>query len=400
MGTTHPANIERTSNVQRRMSSMLDVRRSMFDVFHRLAYIFGPRNVAETIWKMRPLTALAVVLLVAGPWFTAVAMKTNGEFLNGFFGVHHFHRFTAPMDNHAGPVWFYLAAICVGFFPWIIFLSPSIAELRRRTGEGNSSSPADILVVSWVVVWVGFFSLATTKFPHYVVPAYPALALFTSGFVDRWTRQPEIYGRALRSAAWLTMAAVGLGILIVVPMVARRFLPEEPMLGLAGLPLIGGAVAFALFAERRQIVRALASLIAASIIFLLAVFGFAAVRVDRNQNTPLLADAIRRHSAGARARIATYGYFRPGLVYYCNHRIEALPGPNQVAEFLQTSSEGAFLVTTEEAYQDLRSRLPAPIGVLERSPWFLKSGQTVVLLGKVSANTLADRGGESAGRRE
>jgi hypothetical protein len=28
--------------------------------------------------------------------------------------------------------------------------------------------------------------------------------------------------------------------------------------------------------------------------------------------------------------------------------------------------------------------LPSRIGVLERSPWFLKSGQTLVLLGDVS----------------
>jgi 4-amino-4-deoxy-L-arabinose transferase-like glycosyltransferase len=401
VGTALETNIEnRTSNVEHRINSKFDVRSSMFEVLKSLSAVFGPRNLARTIWKMRPLTALAVVLLVAGPWFAAVAIQTNGEFLNGFFGVHHFHRFTAPMDNHAGPAWFYLAAICVGFFPWIIFLSPSIAELRRRAREEDSSRPADILVVSWVVVWVGFFSLATTKFPHYVVPAYPALALFTAGFVERWTRRSEIYGRALRSAAWLTVAAAGLGILVVVPLVARRFLPGEQMLGLVGLPLVGGAVACAVFAERRQIVRALASLTVASVIFLLGVFGFAAVQVARHQSTPALADAFRRHSRADRVRLATYGYFRPGLVYYCDHRIEQLPDPNQVAEFLQANSDRAFLVTTEEAYRQLEPLLPAQFGVLERGPWFLKSGQTVVLLGKVPADSLVGRDGESDRRLE
>jgi 4-amino-4-deoxy-L-arabinose transferase-like glycosyltransferase len=348
---------------------------------------------------MRPLTAVAVVLLVAGPWFAAVSIRTNGEFLNGFFGVHHFHRFTAPMDNHAGPVWFYLAAICVGFFPWIIFLSPGVAEIRRRTREGNPSVPADILIVSWAIVWVGFFSLATTKFPHYVVPAYPALALFTAGFVDRWTRQPEIYGRLARSAAWGTVAAVGLGILIIVPLVARRYLQGEQLPGLAGLPLVAGAVACALLAGRRQIVHALASLTLATIAFLGTVFGYAAVQIDRYQNTPALAETIRRHSPGNGLRIATYGYFRPGLVYYCNDRIEQLPNPQKVAEFLQTNHEGAFLVTTQEACRQLESLLPAQFKVLERGPWFMKSGQTVVLLGKVSRDALAGTDGESDRRR-
>ena len=39
-----------------------------------------------------------------------------------------------------------------------------------------------LLVLSWIAVWVGFFSLAGTKLPSYVVPAYPALALVTGSF--------------------------------------------------------------------------------------------------------------------------------------------------------------------------------------------------------------------------
>src|SRR5262249_14518386 len=60
---------------------------------------FAPTRFLGTLWAMRPLTALAAVLLTAGPWFTAVGIKTRGEFLRSFFGVHHFHRFTSPMDN-------------------------------------------------------------------------------------------------------------------------------------------------------------------------------------------------------------------------------------------------------------------------------------------------------------
>ncbi len=198
----------------------------------------------------------------------------------------------------------------------------------------------------------------------------------------------------------MTVAAVGLGILIVVPFVAQRHLPGEGWLGLAGVPLLGGAAASAFFTERRQITRALASLTVATAAFLLTVFGFAAVQVDRHQNAPALAEAIRRHSPEDRLRIATYGYFRPGLVYHCHHRIEQLPDPKQAAEFLRTNPECAFLVTTEEAYRQMESLLPPQIGVLERGPWFLKSDQTVVLLGKVSEDALANKERGTSQRRE
>src|SRR5262249_46368164 len=147
-----------------------------------------------------------------------------------------------------------------GFFPWIVFLWPSLIELRRRIRECDRWRPADILAVSWVVVWVGFFSLASTKFPHYVVPAYPALALLTACFINRWTRHPEIYGILARNAAWCTVAAAGIGILIVAPLVSRVHLQGEPFLGLVGLPLVVGAAVCAWFTERGRVAGALASL--------------------------------------------------------------------------------------------------------------------------------------------
>jgi 4-amino-4-deoxy-L-arabinose transferase-like glycosyltransferase len=373
------------------------------------ARAFAPAHVLRTVWSMRPLTALAAVLFVAGPWFVAVGIKTRGEFLTGFFGVHHFHRFTSGMDNHAGPIWYYLAAICVGFFPWIIFLSPSLSEVRRRFREREPSRPADILVGAWCVVWIGFFSLATTKFPHYVVPAYPALALWTAGFLDRWTRQADIYGRVARNAAWGTVAVAGLGIVIVLPFVEREFIPGERLLGLPGVPLLAGAAWCAFFTERRQITRALAGLTATAVVFLAAIFEVAAVQVDQHQNTVGFARTMHRLRPADNARVATFGYFRPGLVYYCDQPVELLADRSRAVGFLTANPGRGFLLTTEEEYGKLAPLLPAEFGVLEREPWFLKSGRMLVLVGSTAGSdvsrenerrVLSDNGQTSSRRRE
>lgn len=42
---------------------------------------FGPVNFVQTTWRMRPLSALAVLLAVAGPWYLLVGLQTDGEFL-------------------------------------------------------------------------------------------------------------------------------------------------------------------------------------------------------------------------------------------------------------------------------------------------------------------------------
>src|SRR5262249_42117891 len=70
--------------------------------FAWLATLLHPVHVLRTIWSMRPLTAIAMVLLVAGPWYALVGLRTDGEWLVGFFGVHNFGRFLHPMENHRG----------------------------------------------------------------------------------------------------------------------------------------------------------------------------------------------------------------------------------------------------------------------------------------------------------
>src|SRR6185436_5218048 len=125
-------------------------------------------------------------------------------------------------------------------------------------------------------------------------------------FVDRWIANTKIYGKLARRGAWATVAAVGVGILIIIPFVAKLHLPGEQLLCLAGLPLIPGAVLGAWLTERRQIAKALACLTATAAIFFVGLFAVAAPHVDRHQNTAPFANAIHDRCPARRARIATY----------------------------------------------------------------------------------------------
>jgi 4-amino-4-deoxy-L-arabinose transferase-like glycosyltransferase len=278
-------------------------------------------------------------------------------------------------------------AICVGFFPWSVFLSPCCIDLVRRmrasTGhsDGGDPRPADLLLTVWCIVWVGFFSLASTKFPHYVIPAYPALALLTARFVDRWISETEIYGKWARRGAWATVALTGAGILIAVPFVANLHLPGEQLLCLAGLPLIPGAILCALLTERQQITKALACLSATAAVFFVGLFAVAAPHVDRHQNAATFANAIHERCPARNARIATYQFFRPGFVYYCNERVEQFFDAPSATTYLRESPGRSFLVTTEDEYRQIAAELPPNFGIIERGPWFLKQGRTLVLLG-------------------
>lgn len=352
--------------------------------------LLDPRVIVSLIWSLRPLTAVLAVLIVAAPWYVAVSLATHGEFLAGFFGTHHFNRFLNPMDNHSGPAWYYLAAVCVGFFPWIIFLSPTLIQWYSRVRARDAWYPGDVLCAAWCLVWFGFFSLASTKFPHYVVPAYPALALMTAAFVDRWIARFDLYGTLPRRGAWITIGIVGIGILIAVPIIEHVVLGRIGYAGIAGTPLIAGAILAAIFTERRQVARGVVAVTGSAIVFLVVLFAVSAVEIDRHQNSDVIAMMIREDAGPDRPHIAHFHYYRPGLTFYCREPVEKLIRPEDAIEFLSGPSP-AYLLTSQHEYEALASQLPPETEVLGRLPWFLKRGKEVVLLRRsVEPTRLAD----------
>jgi 4-amino-4-deoxy-L-arabinose transferase-like glycosyltransferase len=135
----------------------------------------------------------AVVGLVAGPWFVAVAAQAPGAFAD-FVWVHHVLRFLAPVD-HEKPAWFYLPSILLGALPWTLLLAPAFRFLLRRP------RPAGLHCILLAVLWcLAFFSLSGCKRPAYILPAFALLALILGTYLTHG---------AQRSAAVWRCGSVG-----------------------------------------------------------------------------------------------------------------------------------------------------------------------------------------------
>ncbi len=346
-------------------------------VLMKLLRPFAPRNLLRATWQMRPLTAVGLLAAVALPWYIMVGLQTDGEWLVKFFGVHNLHRALKPMQGHGGPVFYYIPAILIGFFPWSVFLGPSLIELVRRVRQNHAWKTGYIFVACWTGVFVGFWSIAGTKLPHYVLPAYPALALLTAAFVDAWITDPVCVNRWWLRNANATLVVVGIGMIVALPIIASIFLPGEWMLGLVGLVLVvGGALSF-FFAERDQPSRAMVAFAVMSVVFLTGIFGFAALRVDRYQNAPVLVAEIRKASPG-QPQLAGYRFFRESLVFYAGEPVPHYGTADQLQEFLDTAKH-PYVFTTDKHEEELQRRFPGAFSVLIRRPRFLRSGEVVVL---------------------
>jgi 4-amino-4-deoxy-L-arabinose transferase-like glycosyltransferase len=120
---------------------------------------------------------LAIVLVVAGPWHLAAALRQPG-FAWFYFINEHLLRFLGerlPDDYHHGPLWYYLPRLPLMLLPWSGFL----LLLRRQPGSPDPANGAIVRFCQAALLFpLLFFSLSQAKAEYYLLVAAPALALW------------------------------------------------------------------------------------------------------------------------------------------------------------------------------------------------------------------------------
>jgi 4-amino-4-deoxy-L-arabinose transferase-like glycosyltransferase len=337
---------------------------------------FPVRRFVASAWQMRPVTLVLAVLAVAAPWYIAVHLATDGAFTDEFFFRHNIERATSAMEGHRGPIVYYLGAALVGFFPWSILAVPLLLETRHALREHGPDDLGVKLMLCWIVVWIGAFSVVSTKLPSYIMPAYPAIALLAGLYVDRW-----LAARASTAERWMpwalaALAVVGVALCICMPLVAQTFLPGDEILGTVGaIPIVTAAAAW-LAARRGRAPIAATSLAIGATVFVVAMFGFGQVRVDRRQVSESLATFVRANG-GDDANLVAFRDLEPSMVFYARKAIPTLREFEE-ATTLFARNESAYLLASSDAVDELRRHLPEDVEIVAREAKFLESGETVI----------------------
>ena len=358
--------------------------------------MFSPSLFIKTVWSMRPLTAVAVVLLIAAPWYALVDQQTEGDFTRLFFWGEHFGRATTAFEGHRGGLWFYPLAILIGFFPWSIWWGPVTLSLFSQRTERGSQHIVDVLALCWIGVQVGAFSVAQTKLASYVTPCYPALAILTARHLVNWADH-----RTSISEVWSMLATTGLSLgglltMIGLGLAAQLYFDQQYTLALIGLiPLLGGI--WASYQIRRgQRPAALKTLVLTACLFCFCLFGIGTVAIDRYQHSAAVLQPIARSSP--EQLVASYRSLESSWIYYGGKPIyeclagtdETSPGtltkqhwwqpkPRLTASELASIDPRVVFLTTDEHVEELQLQLPPAFQVHETTDYFLKNRKIVVL---------------------
>ena len=354
---------------------------------------YNPLAFFMTVWKMRPITAATVVLLVATPWYLLVQWRTDGEFMREFIGVHHLGRMSQAMDNHSGPMVYYFAACLIGLYPWSAFAIPTAISWFGQWKLPEQSS-AVRFVSCWVAVYLVIFSLASTKLPNYVLPAYPALAIMIGRYFALWTQDLNSVSRGWLNAGWILLILFGAVVVAGIPLsgfiefsgqtlldrmgVERVVQQRIVWLGVAGVPLVlfGFIGACLLWSDRPRLSAGAFSVGALSMMVTLC--QYVAPELDRFQTPQLLAERWRSQLSSGDSHVAVLGYFRPTMVFYFGRELDFCDSSDEAIK-VANAGGASILVTTGKQYAKIKGQLSESTQVIERVSQFPNRDEVVVL---------------------
>lgn len=140
------------------------------------------QNRWRRLYELFDWPGVLLFSLLTLPWFAAMQHRFP-DFLDYFFVVQHFKRFTENGFNNIMPLWFYPAVLALAFLPWL----PWIVRATRTSSESSDTqNSVRLLLLIWAAVIVVFFSLPRSKLLGYILPAVPPLAVLAAqGFQGR-----------------------------------------------------------------------------------------------------------------------------------------------------------------------------------------------------------------------
>ncbi len=287
--------------------------------------------------RLRPLAGLAVTAAVALPWYGLELLVEGQPFWDSFFGYHNLQRFTAVVNHHLQPWWFFGPVLVVASLPFTPLLLAGLGAALRQRGPVDPPRSLRLFAACWLLAVLAFFTLAATKLPSYWLPATPAAGLLIAlAAQDLALRRPGTARQ--RRARWavlggtlalVALLAAGLAASpLWIPLIRDPEMPTLPAELLAsglvlraaacfGLALLLGVLLWSPLGRRRGRGAWLVALQAPLLLFALVALQPMARLGDRVRQLP-----VRRMAAAVLAQgrpaepLAMVGILKPSLHYY------------------------------------------------------------------------------------
>jgi 4-amino-4-deoxy-L-arabinose transferase-like glycosyltransferase len=372
-----------------------------------IPYLSLTRRWSQFGREGKPLIGLVLFLAIAVPWY-AVMLAMHGSRYTASAQADTVGRFLTVIGGHGGTLLFYVPVILLGFFPWSGLLPFALYDTWRQwrstrgfpvTRHSSLVTPLapqelELFAALWFVAGFIFFSLSSTRLPHYIGPLFPAAAILAASYWARSLAEETTPGR--RAAIHVTMVlGYALGVALAFgPTLYSRYLekiakefPMAPLVDIGQSPLVLSAVLilgaaavgyFGLSDERRAGAFWAAGATIGGVMLLLihvTLPRFSYYFVEPPQQLAYTAGL----NLGPEDRLIFYGPSRPSLLFYAKRRaIVIRPGEEEAMRSHLKQAGRTMIVLPTRLKPNLPSEAGGYVTLLDRYGYSLLANEAMI----------------------
>ncbi|RVB50305.1 glycosyltransferase family 39 protein, partial [Mesorhizobium sp. M7A.F.Ca.CA.001.06.1.1] len=279
------------------------------------AALFAFERDWRWLLKLKLMRGVALVVLIVLPWVALITWKSGGAFLNDAVGKDMMAKVASGEESHGLPPGFYMLTYSLFMWPFgLIAVGAGLQALNRLRDD-----PRLRFCLAWYIPFWLVFELIPTKLPHYVLPAYPGMALLIGWLLTLSPQEANAPLRRWQDWLWWStafgLAVVSLG-LAAVCVGAPIYLTGS--FSWWSIPAAAAALAAGYFAFSRQLQVPLSRIgaiaVCAGITYGL-LFGVIAPSLKPIWLSPAIEAAVQANRPCDTTVLASAEYHEPSLVF-------------------------------------------------------------------------------------
>jgi 4-amino-4-deoxy-L-arabinose transferase-like glycosyltransferase len=306
--------------------------------------LFTNAATRSALAKLHWFKGLAVLAAIALPWLIAINLATDWAFLQESVGHALFDKVGEADDSHGGPFLYHSLLSPAMFWP-----GSALLGLAILAGWANRERPEIRLLIVWAVLTWIVFEFVQTKLPHYVLPAFPALALLAGLGLKQISDLLTRRGAKALHYVWIGLAVIAGLALAAVPVYGALELGEDQVFWpfLAGGLGVVTLLALLWFALKPGGVR-LVPVAALAALQYAVTFGIAIPSVDAAWPSNRVHWVVTQLDGCDSFPAATAGYREPSNVFYLGTHAALTDGAGAADHLLAYRNCGIAVVDAVE----------------------------------------------------
>lgn len=312
-----------------------------------IVWLVVTKNFSFRPWLILSLGSV-FCLIPAAIWILFLCRELGSKAVYQAVLANNFGRFTGGYAEHVSPFYYYFVKFPLQFLPWTLFIPMAcvfhVREIRRHSRQNPS-----FFILMWFAVPFILLSISAGKRGLYLLPLYPAAALFVGQAVGAVLEDKETPTNWFRIPVG---ALVWIVILVPIGFICTYIYFKQPFTIWPLFSVFGFCLGiWAQCRLSRKDLKGFLVLLVPALLALYLTFDTAIAPIDNKRKS---FEPLFRYCESLKSEGFQIGFVRPkermsgAAVFYLGSRVQVLSDKEDMKRFLSSGSKTAAVANEEQ----------------------------------------------------